>query len=448
MKDATRDRSRSSARLRVELESALIPAEAALEQAFQAPLPSSAGLPRLSSRRVRGDGSGVSLGVKTDTAALARIGARRADDVARAARIVLGAVLALIAIGLVMIDSTTMAQSSSSFLSSSLGRQLAWAGLALFVMWLASEVDHRWLEYWAAPLYIGTLLLLAAVLIPGLGSGKASYGARRWIRLGPVGLQPSELAKISMIVFLAAYLARRAAKLDRFVSGTLPVFAGVGAMCGLVLIEPDFGTALFLGGIAFLILFTAGIRIRHVVPVALLASPVVVHLVMTKMAHVRRRIDVFLDPTADLQGKGHQIYQSLIAMASGGLTGRGLGHGRQKLFFLPEGKNDFIFANLGEELGLIGCFVVIALFAAFVWYGAKIALCAPSDFGSYLALGIVLVIGLQAAINVAVVTASMPTKGISLPFVSYGGSSLVIMSGMVGVLLNVARCAQELEDVR
>ena len=379
--------------------------------------------------------------------AMARIRARRVADVALARRVTLAATLALVVLGLVAIDSATMVQAhgAAGLLSTALGRQLVWCAVGLVALFVASEVDyHRWARL-ATPLYVVNLVLLALVLVPGIGSGLASYGARRWIRLGPVGFQPSELAKLTLVLYLAAYLSFKGDRLAKFFTGTVPAMLATGVLCALVLVEPDFGTAAFLGGIAFLLLFIGGMRLAHLVPIVLLSLPLVVHVVSTRMTHVQRRIAQFLDPTADLQGRGHQIHQSLVALGSGGLVGRGIGEGRQKLYFLPEGRNDFILSNLGEEMGFVGCALVIALFALFVWYGAKIALTAPDDLGCYVSIGIVLSIGLQAAANVAVVTASVPTKGISLPFVSYGGSSLVIFLFMVGVLLNVARAAMDVE---
>lgn len=382
-----------------------------------------------------------------DTEALERIRGRRVLEVARAGRVVAACVLTLMAIGLVAIDGSTMAaaEGAQRLIDAPLGRQLVWSAVALLALMIGADIDYRRYKAVAIPLYVLTIILLVVVLIPGVGTGMSQYGARRWIRIGGMGIQPSEIAKLSLVIGLAAYLHYRGDQLHSFLRGTLPALSLVGLMAGLVLVEPDFGSALFLGGVAMLVLFAAGMRMGHVLPMVMLAAMPVAHLVVTRMDHVKARIGTFLDPAADPHGKGHQILQSLIALGSGGLTGRGLGMGRQKMYFLPEAKNDFIFAHIGEELGWIGCVLIIALFAMLVWYGIKIALCAPTDFGTYLALGIVLVIGLQACANIAVVTASVPTKGIGLPFVSYGGSSLVIFCAMAGILLNIARQAMDPE---
>ncbi len=380
------------------------------------------------------------------TEAIERLRSRRRDEVDRARRVVLGTVLLLVGIGLVMIYSVSpgVHAASVSLRSMPLVKQLAWCLLAGFVMLVASDLEYQLWQKAALGGLVLTVVMLGLVLIPGVGT--KVNGARRWLRFGGLGFQPSELAKMTLVVFMAHYVVKRGDKLRDFLGGVLPVFGVIGLVCSLVMAEPDFGTALFLAGISVMILVAGGMRMMHFMPVGLLAIPVLVHLVTTKLGHVQHRIDVFLHPEADPLGKGHQILQSLIALGSGGLTGRGLGLGRQKMSFLPEATTDFIFSALGEELGFLGCAFVILLFCGFTLYGIKIALCAPDDFGCYLGLGIVLVIGCQAAANIAVVTASVPTKGISLPFVSQGGSGLVIMSGMVGMLLNIARQSMGLEE--
>ncbi len=383
-----------------------------------------------------------------ETDALKRIHSRRKEEVERAQRVVIATVLLLVSIGLLMIYSASpLAGAKPGSISSlPLVKQLAWCLLAGFVLLVACDVSYQLLERMWLVLLGATIILLAIVLVPAVGT--RVNGARRWLRLGMMGLQPSELAKITMVIFLAAYLVKLGPRIGNFVYGVVPAFAAVGVVCGLVLLEPDVGTALFIAGISTMLLVAGGMRLTHFLPGAVVALPAVVYLVLTRFDHVVLRIKMFINPHADPEGKGLQILQSLIALGSGGLTGRGLGLGRQKLYFLPEARTDFVFSAMGEELGLFGCALVILLFCGFVLYGIKIALCAPDDFGCYLGLGIVLVIGCQAAANIAVATASIPTKGISLPFVSQGGSSLVIMSGMVGILLNISRQSMALQEAR
>ncbi|RME77014.1 MAG: cell division protein FtsW [Planctomycetota bacterium] len=348
----------------------------------------------------------------------------------------LAVALTLVALGLVMVYSSTAVECDRRFGDPAffLRRQLVWSLVAGLTLLLARSTDYHALVRLSRLGTLALCLLLIAVLFqPG------HKGAHRWFHLGAFQFQPSELGKILLVLLCA----RECGRLGRLPTApglrqTLPLFAAVGAVVGLVAIEPDFGTALFLCAITGVLLLAGAIPLRHLFVVGLPASLAALAYGLTRLEHVRARLRVFLDPAGDVLGKGYQVHQSLIALGSGGLTGLGLGRSRQKLYFLPDDHTDFILAIIGEELGLIGTLVVLALFVALVGFGVRIALRAPDLEGRLVALGLTTAIGLQACMNIAVVTASMPTKGISLPFVSYGGSALVVTLGAVGLLLNVA----------
>ncbi|MHC4391284.1 MAG: FtsW/RodA/SpoVE family cell cycle protein [Planctomycetota bacterium] len=344
-------------------------------------------------------------------------------------------VLALLALGLVMVYSTTaVAADRDPRLHDSmffLRKQLVWSLVACITLVLASATDYRLLCRLSLPC-IGalTLLLIACLFREGRG------GARRWLHVGGLGVQPSELGKILLTLYCAELMAFPAAR-ERFrslVRGLIPI----ALVIGLVLIAPDFGTGLFLSAIAFAVLVTGGAKLRHLLVLGLPAVATGCLVMLTRFDHVRARIDVFLRPEADLEGKGYQIHQALIALGSGGPFGLGLGESRQKLYFLPDDHTDFILAIVGEELGLVGTLAVAIGFALIVFFGVRIALAARERRGMLVAFGLTFAIALQGAMNLAVVTASMPTKGIALPFVSYGGSALCVAMAAVGILLNVS----------
>lgn len=284
-----------------------------------------------------------------------------------------------------------------------------------------------------------TVALLAAVLVPGIGEER--NGARRWINLGPsalgLGFQPSELAKLSLVVLLAAVAGRMGEHIRRFWTGLLPLILMLGIVAGLVGIE-DFGTAALLALVGGCMLLGAGAKIWHLIIVCLPGLAGLVYLITARQYRMTRLL-AFLDPFADAQGTGYHQVQSLITIASGDWWGRGLGAGIQKYGYLPESRSDFIFAVICEELGIIGGVAVLGLFAILLWNGRIAMLRASSEFGRLIALGATLTIGFQAAMNVAVVTVSVPTKGIGLPFVSAGGSGVILFAALVGLLVNVAR---------
>ncbi len=282
-----------------------------------------------------------------------------------------------------------------------------------------------------------TLFFLAAVLV----IGEERHGAKRWLSLGPpslgLGFQPSELAKLAGVIFLAGYAAFLGPRIRKFWLGLLPALCVVGLTCGLVGKE-DLGTAVLLAAVGGGLLLAAGARIWHLALVSLPGIAGFIYLIKEEPYRIGR-LTSFMDPYADPLGKGYHQIQSLITIASGGWWGRGLGCGIQKYGYLPEGRNDFIFAVICEESGIVGGLAVIALFGLLLWHGRKAVLAASTEFGRLLALGAALTIGLQAAMNIAVVTVSVPTKGIGLPLVSAGGSGVILLSILVGLLVNVAR---------
>lgn len=300
------------------------------------------------------------------------------------------------------------------------------------------------LGYWRLePLVIAYVLLglavlgLILVLVPGIGAEHG--GARRWIRFGSlIGFQPSEFAKLGMILFLASWAAKHHYRMHELVRGFLIPLAAVAALTGLTIIEPDFGTAAFMATLGMMLLVVAGTRWMYLGITVLAAVPILYALVYT-VPYRKTRLLAFLDPWGDTTGAGYHIIQSWIALGSGGLIGKGLGGGYQKLLFLPESSGDFIFATLGEETGFLGAFSLVVIFSILVWQGLRVALAAKDHFGHVLALGATFMLGYQAAFNMAVALGCVPTKGIALPFISAGGSSMLSSLAAVGLLLSVAR---------
>jgi cell division protein FtsW len=348
-------------------------------------------------------------------------------------------ILALV--GLVMVFSASAIVAGNRFHDSGyfLKRQLAWLVFGFLLLHLASHVDYVWWKRLSIPLLGLMMVLLVMVLIPSLGV--AAKGARRWLRLGPISIQPAEMVKLVAVIYLAAYLTKKEDRVTVFSSGLLPVLIVVGLLSGLVLLEPDLGTVVVIGLVTVGLLFLGGARISHLLGLGLCAVPVVLVLVLGS-SYRRQRLMTFLAPWKDASDAGFQITQSFIAFGSGGPFGVGLGEGKQKLFFLPEAHTDFVLALVGEELGLVGTGAIILLFALFVVRGFQIAARARMPFGRYLGMGITLLLGIQALVNACVVTGLVPTKGLTLPFVSYGGSSLVISLLGVGILLSISRDRQ------
>jgi cell division protein FtsW len=350
-------------------------------------------------------------------------------------RVLVGAVLALAAFGVVMVFSSGAVFAAKKYGDSTyfLKRELVYAILGLGALSFAARVDYSIYRKLAYPLLFVTLALLAAVLKLGSRAG----GAIRWFRAGPLSFQPGELAKLALCVYLAYLLARKAEKVRVFSVGFLPPLLVTGLMMVLLLKQPDFGTAAIFGAVALGMLFVAGTRTSYLILAVLVAAPAGWQFIVSTPFRMRRML-AFLDPWAFRRDVGYQITESLISVGSGGVTGLGLGDGRQKLFFLPEAHTDFILSIVGEELGLIGILFVIGAFGVLVWRGLRTAFRARDVFGSYLAFGITAMFGLQALVNIGVVLGSLPTKGLPLPFISYGGTSLVMSLFAAGVLANIS----------
>ncbi|MFN3467131.1 MAG: putative lipid II flippase FtsW, partial [Candidatus Brocadiales bacterium] len=350
----------------------------------------------------------------------------------------------LLGIGVVMVYSSDWVSSIGlRGDSSALLKHMIALGMGAGAMTGLACFDYRRLEslwyVWLALAVSG----LALVLIPGIGT--LQNGARRWIRLGPmIGFQPSEFAKLVLVVFMASWASRYQGRMHEFLRGFLLPLLVVMALAVLTVLEPDFGTAGFIAALGMMLLIAAGSRWVYVGATALALVPILL-LLIHQAAYRKARILSFLDPWNDASGAGYHIIQSWIALGSGGPLGDGLGKGYQKLFFLPECSGDFIFATLGEELGFAGTFSVVLLFALLAWQGLRVALRASEPFGQVLALGLTLMLCYQAAFNMAVVLGCVPTKGIPLPFISSGGSSLLLSMAAVGLLLNVSRHCPEKE---
>lgn len=346
--------------------------------------------------------------------------------------------LVLVSVGVVMVYSASAILAADRFGDPYyfLKRQLFWALLGLGGLWGALALDYRRLEPAALPLLAVAALLLVLVLVPPFG--QAINGTRRWLRFDSVSFQPVELAKVAYMIYLARYLARAGERIQDFWGGLAPpVLVGAG-LAVLVLRQPDLGNSFTLVALAFVLLFLAGARPRHLLLVGAPALPLLA--IAVYMAPYRwRRILAFLNPEADPLGSGFQILQSILAIGSGGLLGRGLGGSKQKLFYLPEPHTDFVFAVIAEELGLLGGLAIAGLFMVLIWRGLRAGLRAPDLFGSYLALGITAMLATEAIVNLGVVTGSLPTKGLPLPFVSFGGSALFTTMLATGVLLNISQ---------
>jgi cell division protein FtsW len=345
--------------------------------------------------------------------------------------------LALFGVVMVYSASAVIAQSENHSQFHYVIKQGIWTMLGFVAMFIAMRLDYqrlnrRWIVY-------GTLLLTIFLLLSVFAFSPVN-GARRWIKFGGMSAQPSEIAKLVLAMFLAYFLEKRAGEEGSFWKTFLPCMIPLGVLAGLVAKEPDLGTALMLAIIAMTICFAAGVRPRHVVYAAVPGLLYVAKMVIFTPFRWRR-MATFIDPWADQQGSGYQVVQSLIAVGSGGPHGLGFAQGRQKLLFLPFAHSDFIFAVIGEELGLIGAVTVVFVFAIFLWRGMRSALRAPDRFGMLLGIGIVVGIVAQALLNMSVVLALVPTKGIPLPFISYGGSSLVPTLAGVGILLNISQYA-------
>ena len=373
----------------------------------------------------------------TTTRRTARAGVRRERH--EAAFPLLIAVIALVAIGVVMVYSASSVRSyiSTSDPGSQGFQQGIWAILGLVLMVLASRTDFRVLRYAAIPVFVLTMGLLFIVLIPGIGT--TAFGSRRWLYLpGLGGFQPAELAKLAVCLYLAHWLDRRGTDARGLFNGLVPFAILVAPGFLLIALEPDLGTAGVYAAASLAIFFMAGANLLYLGAIGAAVMGVVYHMV-TQTEYQLQRIDSFLDPFKDPLHHGYNAVQSLMALALGGITGAGLGASRQKYLYLPAPSTDFIFSIIGEEWGLIGTLTVLALFVMVAYQGYRIAIQAPDTFSGLLAAGITTWLVAQACINMMVVTALLPVTGIPLPFISYGGSALIINLVAVGILLSISR---------
>ncbi|MBC7962245.1 MAG: putative lipid II flippase FtsW [Steroidobacteraceae bacterium] len=346
--------------------------------------------------------------------------------------------IALTCFGVVMVYSASSVMAAKRFHDGFffLKRQSFFALVGFAIMLGTMRINYQYWRKAAVPILLGCLVLLILVLIPGIGG--SAGGASRWIRLpGGFNLQPSEVAKIALIMYMAYSLDRKQDKIKQLGAGFVSYMLILLVLLGFLLSQPDMGSALTLAAVAMIMLFAAGTRLVYIVSIFLMSLPFLYFLVMN-VAYRKRRILAFLDPWQDPQNSGFQIIQSWLAFGTGGVFGRGLGEGKQKLFYLPEAHTDFILSVVGEELGFLGVIVIIGMFFMLVQRAMRIAVAAPDIFGRFLALGIAVLFGIEATVNMGVVTGLLPTKGLALPFISYGGSSLIISLFAVGILLNIS----------
>ena len=350
----------------------------------------------------------------------------------------LSAVAGLIALGVVMALNVSYFPAQDRYGDPLLffRKHLISLSIGAVALFMVSRLRPELLERWANVIFLLSMVTLLLVLIPGIGAERG--GARRWMTIGGFSLQPAEFAKPAVVLFLARWLSRRRDAMWNFAAAIVPALLIVGFCSALILCQPDYGTAVIIGALLILMLFVAGARPRHLVALGLTGGILVSVGVLTS-AYRMRRLVAFLDPWEASQAGGFQLVQSLIAFGSGGLSGLGLGQSRQKMFFLPEAHTDFVFALIGEELGLLGALAVLALFAVVALRGFRIASRHPDPFASLLAFGLTLVIILSAVVNVGVVLGLLPTKGLPLPFVSYGGSALLGAMLEVGTLAALSR---------
>jgi len=348
--------------------------------------------------------------------------------------------MVLVFVGLVMVFSASAVMAKERYHSGYffLFRQLGWATAGILTMAVAAKIDYRRYRH---PAVVFTLLGLTTLMLISVFFLDRAHHTHRWMHWGPFSFQPSELAKPALILFLAFFLESRTRSITDWRNTMLPAALPTLIFIGLIVFQPDLGTAIACAAITGCILFVAGMNMRYL-GYAVLASLLPLYFLIFHVAYRRDRILAFLNPYSDPQGKGFHIIQSLIAVSTGGITGVGLMEGKQKLFYLPEPHTDFIFAVTAEELGLLGSLIIVLLFAVFLWRGVRTAVRTQDMFGRFLAVGITSMIVVQAFINISVVLGLMPTKGIPLPFVSYGGSSLFVTLACVGVLLNISKQAE------
>ncbi|NIQ38588.1 MAG: putative lipid II flippase FtsW [Proteobacteria bacterium] len=343
--------------------------------------------------------------------------------------------LILLAFGIVMVYSASAILAADKFSDSFyfLKKQALFAAGGTLLMAIAMKINYHLWQKLAYPILVVSLALLVLVLVAGTKAG----GSTRWLYIGSLSFQPSELSKLALVVFLSYFLAKKGEKIRTFQFGFLPTILISGIMILLVIHQPDFGVAMFLGIMVMIMLFVGGTRLSYILTLVLAAIPVVYYLIV-KVPYRAQRIMSYLNPWRDPQGVSFQLVQSFVALGAGGVFGSGLGQGKQKLYFLPAPHTDFIYSVVGEETGFIGAVIILGLYLVFSVRGIRVSLGAPDEFGTFLGMGITSLISLQAIINMAVVLGLLPTKGLTLPLVSYGGTSLVVSLVSVGILLNIS----------
>lgn len=354
-------------------------------------------------------------------------------------------VLLMVGFGLVMVYSASSVLSMVRYGSSTVyfTGQLVKAAVGVAAMFALSRLDYRWWERVSKPLLWVAVALLAVLVVPGMEAWTVeSGGARRWLAVPGFTFQPLELAKLALIIWMSATIARKGAKLDRPSEGLVPLLVVPGIMALLLLLQPDFKGASLLLAFAWTMLLLGGVRLRYLAGVLATGIPVGIAVLIAEPYRLRR-LTSFVDRGEDLQGMSYQIHQSLISLGSGGWFGVGLGSSKQKFAFLPAAHNDFIFSIVGEELGLLGALAVLVAFLWFGWLGFQVARRAPDAFGFLLASGLTVLVVVSALVNIGVATAALPTTGLTLPFISHGGTSLIVQLAAVGILLSVSRDAVE-----
>jgi len=346
----------------------------------------------------------------------------------------------LVAVGVIMIYSSSAIYAYEKMGDSLLflKRHILFLAISIILTLASMSFDYRRLKNYSRPIIISCLIFLALVLVPSIGTQVG--GARRWFRISNFSFQPAEMAKLGLIIYLADFLSRKGPYINKFLHTLFPLLVVSGVIMGLMLLQPDLGTAIVIAILTLILLFLAGIKWSYILGLFSLSIPLFV-LLIYRVPYRWRRIRVFLNPWQDPKGSGFQMVQSLLALGSGGIFGVGLGMSKQKLFYLPEAHTDFVFSIIGEELGLIGTLSITMLFMILIWQGLRIVFKVEDSFGRYLSLGIVSMIALEVIINIGVSIGALPTKGLPLPFISYGGSALVFHMIAIGLLLNVAKNA-------
>lgn len=347
-------------------------------------------------------------------------------------------VLMLTAIGIIMVYSASSVLAFKKFGTDYffLKKQALFAIAGLIALVGFRHFPYRYFKIMAYPLLIFALILLGAIFIPGLGY--SAGGSARWLRFGGLTVQPSEFARLSMIIYLSYSIEKKGENLSNFYIGFLPHVIVLGIFTALLFLQPDFGSVVILAAITWVMLFVGGVRILHLIPSVLLLLPFA-YLYMVSAEYRVKRLMSFWDPWQYSADEGYQIVHSLMAFGTGGIWGAGIGKGYQKLYYLPEPHTDFIFSVIGEELGLLGVFIILVMYSLILWRGIKIAKNTDDNFGTFLAAGITSAMGIQVCINMGVTLGILPTKGLTLPFLSYGGTSLLVNMASIGILMNIGK---------